>query len=375
MSAAAVKSTVVAQLDHDSFRRASQACAWASGRRSSHPGFGIAKLVGGGSEPLRLRAWGPDDFNLQVDVVGQAADPVELAYPSKLLANALPWMEGSVELHSDGRISWADGSLKFGLPPESLDLFDDHKFEPQAPPQVLLGSQFVRAVGQVKAAFAGDIGRPALTGGCLNNGKLIATDTHRMHIAETGVKTPDILIPGRLFDWMERAKIDDSQPLEFGWSDDIRKLVLIHDGWTVYADALEGQYPNWERVVPTEHTRSLTFDRSALLSALNSLKWIAKENAKRIVVSCHGNGRVTLKAQNDNASQERHLSVSASCRSLAGSIEGFAFAFNGWYVADALHALEGDHAVFQLTESSRAFVVTGSGEGGVRCVVMPMALN
>ncbi|MBL8065067.1 MAG: DNA polymerase III subunit beta [Chthonomonadaceae bacterium] len=235
--------------------------------------------------------------------------------------------------------------------------------------------EFRRAVDSVSFAVSDDISRPYLTGVLFQYDgatlTLVATDTHRLavnRLTRDGIGSPmTAIVPEKALKPIKQLPIAEDETITLQL-DQSRLLVDCGSAKTV-SQLLTGQYPNWERVVPTEFTRMWTVDRSELIENVKRAMILARDNANRVRFSGQGD-KVVISARSDDRGEAKE---EVSVISKNGEVE---IAFNGRYVIDALQSMPTDGVVAEMTEPSRPAVIRPIEGGQDRfCVVMPMALG
>ncbi|MCW5937479.1 MAG: DNA polymerase III subunit beta [Fimbriimonadaceae bacterium] len=290
------------------------------------------------------------------------------------IVNALP--EGSV----DFEISGTTVLMKHGQSEWKLLALPAEEFPPI--PEVEEQSQltltmgdFTEAVESVIFAVSDDLSRAFLTGVLFNyDGALltmVATDTHRLavnRLHREGIGSPlNVIVPEKALKTIKTLPVAADDPVTIRF-DDTRLMVDVGTA-KIVAQLLNGQYPNWERVVPAEFTRTWTIDRTELHENVKRAMILAKDNANRVRFSGVGD-KVVISARSEDRGEAKE---EVAIISKNGDME---IAFNGRYIMDALSAIPGDGIVAQMTEPSRPAVIRPIENGEDRfCVVMPMALG
>ncbi len=234
---------------------------------------------------------------------------------------------------------------------------------------------FKRAVSGVQYACSDDTSRPVLTGVLFNyDGEvltLVATDTHRLavhkiHRGGIGSKL-NVTVPEKALKAMRQMPMADDETINVQF--DEARLMVDTGKSKVVSQLLNGQYPNWERVVPSEHTRTWTVDRGEFQSNLRRALILAKDNANRVKFTGQGDTIVISSRSEDKGEAKEEV----ACVSKNGDMK---IAFNGQYVMEALAAMDCDGIKAEMTEPSRPAVLRPT-EGGDDhfCVVMPMAVD
>lgn len=231
------------------------------------------------------------------------------------------------------------------------------------------------AVDSVAHAVADDNSRPVLTGvQFMYDGNalvLAATDMQRLAVTkleQPGIGSPlSAIVPERALRAIKNLPIDDATEVVVKFDDS--RLHVEVAGTQVVAQLLMGTFPNWERVVPAESTRSWTFDRAELLDNVNRAMILARDNANR--VRFRGNPDSVLISARSEERGEAKEEVAVVAKN--GDVE---IVFNGRYVEEALKALRGDGVVIELTEPSRpALFKPADPELPQYCVIAPMSLG
>lgn len=235
-------------------------------------------------------------------------------------------------------------------------------------------SDFKAAVDSVLYAVSTDIHRQILTGVLFTyNGQtltLVATDTHRLavrRLEQPGIGTNvTAVVPEKALRAIKSLPIsDDAQiVLRFGAG----RMGVEAGGAKVITQLLSGAYPNWERVVPSESTRSWSVVTDELAQRVDRMMVLARDNANRIRFK--GNdGQILIAARSEEKGEAKEEVPMVSSN---GEIE---IAFNGKYVMDVLKAVHDEGVRVEMTESSRPAIFRPAEDSeNYFCVIMPMAL-
>lgn len=230
------------------------------------------------------------------------------------------------------------------------------------------------AVDSVIFAVSTDTHRPILTGVLFNYDgttlTMVATDTHRLavrKIDQEGIGSNiNAVVPERALKSIKSLPLADTDTvtLRFGGG----RLGVEANGAKVVTQLLAGAYPNWERVVPSEVTRSWSVETDQLNEKIKRAMILAKDNANRIRFS-GSDDQLLLSARSEEKGEAKEEVPMISNN---GDIE---IAFNGRFVEQALGAIEGEGVRIEMTEHSRPAVFKPADDGqSYFCVIMPMAL-
>ena len=228
-------------------------------------------------------------------------------------------------------------------------------------------------LAQTSFAISHDETRYALNGVLFSaQGKelrLVATDGHRLAMAlrSLGQATSHPvtgIVP-------RKAVLEIARVLGAGEEVQIaiteNQFVLQMPNFVMTARLIEGQFPNYEAVLPKAHPAKLAVARGPLMSALRRVSVMADERNKPVKMTL-APGTVTLSASSQELGEaEETLEVQYT----GGEIT---IAFNSRYVLDALAPMESDGVVFEMKDGLSPGVVKSVEDDGYRCVIMPMRI-
>ena len=121
----------------------------------------------------------------------------------------------------------------------------------------------------------------------------------------------------------------------------------------VISRLIEGQFPKYEKVVPSEHTRKLTIQREEFQHAVRRAAVVAQHNAHRIVLRTAGE-MLTLTAEGDMGRAHEEVEVIREG-------DDIQIAFNARYMLDMLGALDSEGLYLEMTEPLRPAVARPVG--------------
>ena len=198
--------------------------------------------------------------------------------------------------------------------------------------------------------------------------RLVATDGHRLAVAVRSVGHGLSGITGIV---PRKAVVEIARVL--GASEDVQiaitenQFVLQMPNFVMTARLIEGQFPNYDAVVPKAHPGKLVIQRAALMAALRRVSVMAEERNKPVKLMLTP-GRLTVSAaSHDLGEAEESLAVD-----YAG--EEMTIGFNSRYVIEALTPMEKDEMIFEFKDGLSPGVVKSVEDEGYCCVIMPMRI-
>jgi len=210
----------------------------------------------------------------------------------------------------------------------------------------------------------------------ISNGLLraVATDGHRLAIAEIPVASADtsarqVIVPRKGISELLRllGSSDEDVIIDVGTN----AIQVTLPDVRVTSKLIDGKFPDYRRVVPTEEDsgKTVVVDRELLRQALARASILSNDKYRAIQLSLEPNVLRVLANNPEQEEAEDEVEV-------AYEGEGLEIGFNVSYLIDALTALPGEEALIHLGDSSSSCLITpkGEGEGDCQYVVMPMRL-
>lgn len=222
-------------------------------------------------------------------------------------------------------------------------------------------------------AASTDEGRPLLTGVKIvekEKGTLMAaTDGYRLSVYHSTMILPkgtDLVIPGRALGELLRVCQEEKEVKEVGLSDSgDGQLVARVGDTTIVTRRIEGEYPNFEKIIPTKHTTTAVIDREQFVKAVKSASIFARDSAN--IVRLHvGKNALTVSA---NAPQvgENTAEVDAKTQGEEADI-----AFNSRFLSELLGNFPGDEVVFEMTGALNPGAFRSSKDPAFLHIIMPV---
>lgn len=201
------------------------------------------------------------------------------------------------------------------------------------------------------------------------NISMVATDTHRLAIKkallETPIETPlQVVIPSKLL-----AEISRQLPVdipEIVTITAIRNYVAVRFG-NVYikTQLIEGNFPNYERVIPTDFQSEIIVDRDIFTGAVERTSVVAKDAQYNVINFTFSNQKIKLMSQHP----EYGIVEDVVPCTMTG--EDLTISFNGKYIIDILKHCRQDKISLKVKNNS-PMLVTDQDKTDCLFVVTPM---
>ena len=226
-------------------------------------------------------------------------------------------------------------------------------------PLVLETSVLKNIINETAFAASTQESRPILTGVHFvltenKNLKTVATDSHRMSqkkiVLEKNGDNFDVVIPSRSLREFSAVFTDDIETVEIYFTNN--QLLFRSENISFYTRLLEGNYPDTDRLIPTEFTSVVTFDNHNLRYAM--------ERA-RLLSNATQNGTVKLEIINDvvsahvNSPEVGRVNEEIDTESISG--QDLTISFNPTYLIDSLKAINSEKVTISFISAVRPFTL------------------
>lgn len=328
------------------------------------------------------------ELSIALTIPATVTEEGGLTAPSRLLTELLGSLpESGVDVSVDRshavRIHCDKSDYKIlGLPSEEYprlpEVRDDNRF-------VIPQRRLREMIRQTIFAVSQDEARAILTGILLvlEGDKLtfVATDTHRLAIRSCPIIEAQgaiqVIVPARAMNELLRILEDVDGDVQVHISDN---QILFRtpapegqSGIILISNLIQGQFPNYQRVVPTNHLRKLVLQTAPFQKAVRRASIVARNNANRII----------LRTQDDKLTITAESSLEGAAYEeveLVREGDDVEIAFNAKYLLDVLGVLEDDGFQLELTESLRPGLLRPIPSVDIAdgseyiCILMPMQI-
>ena len=156
----------------------------------------------------------------------------------------------------------------------------------------------------------------------------------------------------------------DEEPL-IGFTKNL--MIFRKSGLLLTSRLMEGNYPNYQQVVPKESGKRIVVNRGLLESALRRVSVLSKDKANAVKVS-FAPGSMTLFSSNPDYGE--------ATEELVARYEGEALhtGFNARYLLDALSVMDGESVSLQMDTALSPCLIQEAESPGFKCVVMPIKI-
>jgi DNA polymerase III subunit beta len=321
--------------------------------------------------------------NLEIGITYWVPGKIETdgatSVPARLLTdlvNSLPGGEPiDLELGDGETLHIRSGRFESNIKGIAADDFPTVQTAGERPVTRIPQNVLRHALEETAFAAASDEARPILTGVLArfegDQLTLAAADNYRIAVKTITILDPveetSVVIPARALHELSRVLTDTDDPVSVVLAH-ARNQILFHlEGVDLVSRLIDGQYPNYQSVLPASHSTRAVLDREELLRAVRPAALIAHESANivKLGVGLDGDPGITVSA---NAEVGDHV----------GRIEaevdgdGTTIAFNARFLADVLTNVDAEQFALELNGPLSPGVFKPLGDDRYVHVVMPL---
>jgi DNA polymerase-3 subunit beta len=304
------------------------------------------------------------DNAIKITIEGTVEKPGATTLPARRLGSVvreLPTAELNFSVDSKNNATIESGQAVFkilGLPEEEFPAF----------PQIdgartynISQKTLREMLRKTSYAMATDDARRMLVGVLFSfqNGKFttVATDGKRLALTEhemelTKSQELDVIVPAKAIQNLERLLKDNDQAVTITIADE-KQIAFSIDNCTLISKLVDGKYPNYRQVIPTEAKERIVIDREHLFNALRRVSCLAPD--------LHSAVRLTF-SKNKLEISTTLPDVGEAKETIAIDHKGkdFAIAFNPAYLIDPIKFLDTDTLFFDYIDELSPGVIKHS---------------
>lgn len=181
---------------------------------------------------------------------------------------------------------------------------------------------------------------------------IVATDGRRLALVEKEAEIAadqkvDFVIPAKTINEIIKILGDEGQ-IKISLTKNMASFEL--ENCTLISKLIEGVYPNYQQVIPSQCDERITVERESLLGALRRTAIMANERNPSITLTISKNQLQILASNNDIGEANEQIPVKYSGKSIS-------MAFNPNYLMDPLKSLSSDDVAIEFTDELSPAVV------------------
>ncbi len=328
----------------------------------------------------KLRMIGTDlDISLSVSIAATVTENGGLTIPAKKLGEIVRELPNSpITIEKDGeraRITCEKSSFVLpGMPKSDFPAFPEKAFDGAfSIGQAVIG----RLIGATSYATSHDDDRPILKGVLWEVGpedsSMVSTNGHRLAkmVCKGNFELKEkisVIVPPKALEMVDKLLDKDSLAEVII---DRNHLGIRSNSIIIFSRLIEGNYPNYEQVIPFYNEKIAIIDKARLNEALRRMLILANNVTHRIRLKFE-DGSLNISARTEELGEgEENLEVDYR-------FEPLEIYFNGNYMLDVLKYIEGDQVKMCMQTSESGILLVPASESESQRylnVIMPLKVT
>lgn len=240
---------------------------------------------------------------------------------------------------------------------------------------------FQDALGQVLYAVSTDETRPVLTGVLMiiekGNLILVSTDGFRLSQKKISLKKKkakelDLIVPKSALSELSRLSGDEDS-MEFSFNKKDNQVVFGVSGAILASRIIEGEFPDFERIIPEKTEMTISLDKEEFLRAVKLASVFARDAANVVKLKVEEDSVEVSAESKQTGSQE--TKVDAKVETDSKLDEEFVIAFNYRFLEDFLNSVEGEDVEIGLSDTKAPGVFKDPKDKDFLHIIMPVRLQ
>jgi DNA polymerase-3 subunit beta len=201
------------------------------------------------------------------------------------------------------------------------------------------------------------------------NIRMVGTDGHRLSMIDRHVeakhKEESVIVPKKAM--MELRRLLEEGESQEGFQIGLSKnhALFRRDDLVLVSKLIDGNYPNYLQVLPTQNTKKITLSKDLLTHAVKRVSILSKEKTNAVKLQLEKNTLLLSTNNPEIGEANEELEIAYAGDSLA-------IGFNSRYLMDVLMAMDGANITLELNDSLSPCLIKEEGNDAYKCVVMPM---
>ncbi|MCK5155538.1 MAG: DNA polymerase III subunit beta [Spirochaetales bacterium] len=199
---------------------------------------------------------------------------------------------------------------------------------------------------------------------------MVATDGRRLSYINKIMDKPipmfkPIIIPPKILNLITKLCSGEGSII-FSINDNY--IFVEFDSHKIYSTLIEGQFPNYRRVVPEKQQYTSIIDKNSFLDALKRVSLLVDQKSNRLFLDID-EGAITL------FTEENDIGMAREEIPCDYSGEKIRLAVNYMYMINPVKAIDTEQFIISFTEANKAITIVSEPEKDFFHIIMPMQLD
>lgn len=278
-----------------------------------------------------------------------------------MLTRVCAQCKGMIEIDASERVCTIKGAGRTRIPVVSAKV---KAFEPVTGESVTVkGSDLCGCYGKVNYAVSTVQTRVVLTGVLMASTggmlRMSALDGFQLAVEEAPCEGGEmkVLVPGAFMKMVTNSVLPDDK---VKFSTDGKRVQITTDDLMMNCPLLQGEFPDYERMLPQEFKTEVLVQVDRMVDALKSGSVVLSKDMA--VVLTVGNGSVQIRNNSENGDYEAEVACDTQG-------EDMRIGFNEKYLLNALNMVDEEEAVIKFSGPVTPVIVQGKGKDGIHLLL------
>jgi len=250
--------------------------------------------------------------------------------------------------------------------------------EPQA--ISISGSTLSKGIQNTLFAAGNDELRPVMSGVYMeintNTILMVSTDAHKLVKYENNVEadpshSASFICPKKPLQLLKNTISEDDNNIKIEYNK--TNLIFSFENMQIYCRLIDGNYPNYQAVIPKENPNILNIERDKLLSSLKRISIFSNKSTHQIKIKINGNS-IDVSAEDIDFSNKGNENIKVDYDG-----QDMEIGFNGKFLIEILNTLQSEKINIHFSTPSKAAIIMPDIENEntekILMLVMPVMLN
>ncbi len=319
------------------------------------------------------------DLEIQVSssIDCESTDDCEFSLPARKLLEILNALSGYDEViftNSDSKVDITAGKSKISLPTLPTTDFPYMDSQNDGHIKEISCEDLTNIINKTSFAMAYQDARHFLNGLhlCTEEGKIVSvcTDGHRLAKYKSKAISDNelsVIIPRKAISEINRIlnSFNDNKDHLINYSYNSSTFYIKINDYHITSKLIEGNYPNFNKVIPQTTSSEIVVDKNTLKNSLNIISKVVNQQYKGVKLTPQSNTMHLISSNTDSEIGEDQIDIEYSG-------EEISIGFNISYLQDVIDALDGDRVHICINDQNSGCIVQDDQDADSTFVIMPM---
>ena len=319
------------------------------------------------------------EMGMKKEIYASCEEEGDIVINARLLADILRKLRGmDVEIESDDRLTChiRSGEAVFDIMGMEANDFPEMPSLTDGETLVVNGEDFCELVkGTIFAVSQIEGTRPILTGiniSVKNNVlQFVAIDGYRLAIRRKKIELNndiEFIVSGKALNEVVKLIDENTENIEIIVG---KRLILFKiEGYVFIARLLEGEFVNFEKIIPSEHSQSMTITTDEMIDCVERVSLLINDNFSTPVRCAFSRDELIISCSTALGRAKEKMEI---------NLDGneFEMGLNSRYLLEALKACEREKITFNFKGANAGVTIipADSADNDMLYLIMPMRLK